>query len=138
MRQYIVVGVFGLLVTGTVPQTGEAFNFESVLVSGSVDLTRQEIENHPVPQPDQHPSQAPGATDEHSITPNLPPPAMDPEIVHEPPPNPNPEAVIAPPKIDPEMAVHPRTFPGYPDNPDGGTGNVDAEDMPGEKGSPPK
>ena len=140
MRHHIVIGVFGLLVNGTITQTGDAFNFESVLASGSLNPTRQEVESHPVPTPDQNPSQAPGSPDENVITPNLPPPAIDPEIVHEPPPNPNPEAVIPPPKIDPDMAVHPRTLPGYPDNLNGGTEKMDVDDLSGdgERGSQPK
>lgn len=45
------------------------------------------------------------------------PPTLDPEIVHEPPIPPNPEAIIKPPRLDQEMVVNPDTLPRHPEFP---------------------
>jgi hypothetical protein len=138
MRHRIVFGVLGWLVTGMVMQTSVAGQLVVNVASDSVDPTRLEIEIHPVPKPDHKHSPTPNAPDENVITPNLPPPAIDPEIVHEPPPNPHPEAVIAPPKIDPDMAVSPPTLPGSSDTPNSKLEKTGPEDMSRERSGAPK
>ena len=130
--------LMGILVGAVLTQIGGGIPIESIFASESSASVRLEFKPQIVQGKTPKNSSSPDNASEEVKTPNLPPSAIDPGIVHEPPTTLNPEAVITPPNIDPDMAVQPRTLPGYPDNLKGGTEKRDAGGMSGNRGSPLK